>query len=802
MPWTGLRLALRRLIHAPLFTAVTLLTLAVGIGANTAIFSLVNGLLLRRLPFHEPERLMRVYETVPARSVDRVPVSVPNLIDWMNQNQTFEGIAGLRHSGYNLTGQGEPQRINGARITANLLPLLGMAPLLGRNFSAEEEVFGKDRVVLLGQGLWQRLFGSDPGVLGRSLLLDGESYTVIGVMPSLFRLPDTRAELWTPVGWQPSELQERGSHSWQVLGRLKPGVTREQALSEMNGIARRLGEQFEEARDFGVNVVGLREDMVGETRRPVLILFGAVGCVLLIACANVANLLLARAASRTREFAVRAALGAGRAQVIRQLLTESLLLALLGGALGVLIGWWGVTAMVKLAPANARLEGVAVNWVVLGFTLGLSVLTGLVFGLVPALQWWRADVTEVLKEGSRGSTEGLGRNRVRSTLVIVEVALSLVLLAGAGLLLRSFARVSAVDPGFNPHHLLTANVAPPEKKYPGEQRQAAMIGEVVERARQLPGVESAAAVFGLPFGGTVSRVRFLVEGRPPPAPNEPSDALYRQITPGYFETLRAPLLGGRDFTARDTTNAPRVAIVNEAFVRTFFPSADPHTVPSTRIDLDGGTNTWIQIVGVVRDMRDANLAQAAEPQLFVPLTQRCWGFATVVVRTAGAPESLAPAIREVLQTIDPEQPLERVRSLESLLDDTLTQRRIQTVLLGVFSALALVLAAVGIYGVMAWSVSRRSHEIGVRMALGAQWSDVRRLVLRQGMALTLMGVVLGLVAGLGLARFLAGLLYEVQPHDPPTFGTVTLALIAVALLACWLPARRAARVDPMVALRS
>ncbi len=328
------------------------------------------------------------------------------------------------------------------------------------------------------------------------------------------------------------------------------------------------------------------------------------------------------------------------------------------------------------------------------------------------------------------------------------------------------------------------------------------IAEVVERARRLPGVESAAAVFGLPFGGTISRVRFTVEGRPPPAPNEPSDALYRQITPGYFETLRTPLLGGRDFDARDTTNAPRVVIVNEAFVRTFFPSADPRAVPTTRIDLDGGTNTWIQIVGVVRDMRDANLAQEAESQMFLPMTQRCWGFATLVVRAAGEPEALAPALREVVQAIDPEQPLERVRSLESLLDDTLTQRRIQTVLLGVFSALALVLAAVGIYGVMAWSVSRRSHEIGVRMALGAQWSDVRRLVLRQGMALTLMGVVLGLVAGLGLARFLAGLLYEVQPHDPPTFGTVTLALVAVALLACWLPARRAARVDPMVALRS
>ena len=797
----NLRHILRQWAKSPGFAAVAILTLALGIGANTAIFSLVYGLLLQPLPYREADQLVQVHESVPARGVDRVPVAVPNLVDWQRQSASFEGLAGLRHAEYNLTGQGEPRRITGARVTANLFSLLGANPLLGRTFTAEEEAFGKHFVVLLSESYWRSSFGADPGVLGRSLLLDGGSYTVIGVMPVEMRLPSRNTQVWTPAGFEPVELEQRGNHSWRVMGRLKPGVTLDQAKVEMNGIARRLGEQFEDARDFGVTVIGLREELVGELRLPLLILLGAVGCVLLIACANVANLMLARSAARAREFAVRAALGASRGDVIRQLLSESLVLSLAGGVLGVLLAWWGVTGFVGWLPEGHLLSTGQINGSVLAFTLGVSLLTGLGFGLVPAWQVWRTDLTEVLKDSGRGTTEGLRRNRLRNALVVVEVALALILLVGAGLLLRSFARAQRVDPGFKTEHLLTATLALTDQKYPTEPQKAQAILGMVEQVAALPGVESAAAVFGLPFGRMQSKVTFRIEGRPAPAAHEPDNANYRQITSGYFRTLGATLLGGRDFELRDGPDSPRVVIVNESFLRTFFPGGAPGQVPSARVSLDG-TNNWIQIVGVVRDIRDGGLTQPAEPQMFMPMSQQCWGLASLVIRTRGSSETLEGPVRRAVLAIDGEQALDQMRSMESMVDDTLAQRRLQAVLLGAFSALALVLSAVGIYGVMAWSVSRRTQEIGIRMALGAQWSDVRRLVMGQGMALTFLGVALGLLGGVGLARFLAGLLYEIQPHDPPTFGWVTVILVGVSWVACWIPARRAARVDPLVALRT
>lgn len=797
----NLRQVFRQWAKSPGFAVVAILTLALGIGANTAIFSLVYGLLLQPLPYRDADRLMQVHESVPARGVNRVPVSVPNFVDWQRQSASFEGLSGLNHVGYNLTGQGDPRRVNGARVTANLFSLVGSNPILGRTFTPEEEVFGKHFVVLLSERFWRTSFGADTGVIGRSLRLDGENYTVIGVLPNQLRLPSRNTELWTPAGFQPVELEQRGNHSWRVIGRLKPGVSREQAETEMNGIARRLGEQFEDAREFGVSVIGLREELVGELRLPLLILLGAVGCVLLIACANVANLMLARSAARAREFAVRAALGAGRWDVIRQLLSESLVLSGCGGVLGILLAWWGVAGFVHWVPEGSLLGTAQINGSVLAFTLVVSVLTGMAFGLVPAWQVWRTDLTEVLKDSARGSTEGLRRNRLRNALVVVEVALALILLVGAGLLLRSFARAQQVNPGFEPRNLLTATLALTDQKYPTEAQKAQAIQSMVEQVAALPGVDSAAAVFGLPFGRMQSKVTFRIEGRPAPAAHEPDNANYRQITSGYFRTLGATVLGGRDFDSRDTAEAPRTVVVNEAFVRTFFPGTEQGQVPSARLSTDG-TNNWIQIVGVVRDIRDGGLTQPAEPQMFMPMTQQCWGLASLVIRTRGTPETLEGAVRRAVLAIDGEQALEQMRSMESLVDDTLAQRRLQAVLLGLFSVLALTLAAIGIYGVMAWSVSRRTQEIGIRMALGAQWSDVRRLVVGQGMTLTLIGVALGLLGGVGLARFLAGLLYEIQPHDPPTFGWVTVILIGVAWVACWLPARRAARVDPLVALRA
>jgi putative ABC transport system permease protein len=798
-----LRFALRQLMKHPGFTALAVITLALGIGANTAIFSLVNGVLLKPLPFREPERLVRVFDAVPSRGALRIPASLPNYVDWRAQNTVFEAMAVYGHVGFNLTGDGEARRITGLRVSAEMLPVLGISPRIGRAFTTDDEKTGAPRVVLLGDSLWRTRFGADPAVLGRSVQMDGQGYMVAGVLPAGFRYPDREADFWVPAAFSPEELRDRGAHTYGVLARLKQGIGIAQAAAEMNTIAGRIAAEHESNRDFAAAVVGLHEDLVGTSRRPLWVLLGAVACVLLIACANVANLQLARASSRQREFAVRGALGAGRAQMIRQLLVESVMLAGAGGLLGVLLARWAVSLFIAFGPRDIpRLNEIQISVPVLLFSLGVSVVTGLIFGLAPALQAAKADVNEVLKDSGRGTTDGFRRNRLRGALVMSEVALSLVLLAGAGLLLRSFAKMREVDIGFQPSGLLTANLAVSEQKYPDEPRQVALILQVVERARALPGVQSASAVFGLPLDEMVSRSMLRVEGRPAPAPNEADSALYRQITPGYFKTMGTSLIAGRDVTSRDTADAPLVVVVNEAFVRAFFPGLDTPAALGRRIHVNSPANVFTEIVGVVRDMRYRGPAEPAEPEMYLPVSQRCWGFVSVVLRTSGDPSALSDPLRKAIAEIDPAQPLDNVRPMATLLADTLSTRKLQTALLGAFSTLALVLAAVGIYGVMAWSVSRRGHEIGIRMALGAQWRDVVRLVLRQGMIPAVAGVGIGLAAGLGLARFLAGLLFEVKPNDPPTFGAVTALLIGVALLACWLPARRAARVGPMVALRN
>jgi putative ABC transport system permease protein len=797
------RFALRQFQKSPGFTVVAVLTLALGIGATTAIFSVVNAVLFSPLPYPEPDRLVRIHESIPVRGVQRVPVAVANYLDWRAQGTVFTGMAVHQWTELNLTGLGEARRLKGARVTSGLLPLLGVRPLLGRGFTEEEETRGKHFVVLISHDLWQRDFGGEPSVLGRSIQLDGDGYTVIGVMPAGFKYPARGLDLWVPAAFNEFELRERGNHGWGVLARLKPGVTQLQAATEMSGIAGRIAAQFEDVRDFGAMVVPLRDELVGDKRTPLLVLLGAVGCVLAIACANVANLLLARASARQKEFAVRAALGAGRGVLLRQLLSESVLLAGIGGVAGILLAFAWVAAF-RTLPGNLlpRADEIRISLPVLLFAAGITVGTGLLFGLVPAMRASSSDANEVLKDGGRAGSEGLRRNRYRASLVVAEVALSMVLLAGAGLLLRSFLKLQDVDLGFKPDGVVTGNLVLPDKTYPTEQRQAAVFTEVVARLQASPGVERAAAVFGLPQGAMQSKVTFEIEGRPKATGADSTVADYRQVTSGYFSTMAIPLVQGRDFDSSDTTNSVPVVIVNGAFLRRFFPDAPRGALPGTRINIGGRTNTWLRIVGEVGDVRSESVSKPPVPEVFLPMTQACWGFGSLVVRARQDPGSLGGAVRAAVAAVDSNLPLDAVRPLRSLVDDSLADRRLQATLLGAFSLLALVLAATGIYGVMACSVSRRVQEIGIRIALGARLDDILMLVLRQGMGLTLAGLLIGLAGGLAVARLLSGLLFEIAPNDPPTFGAVVVLLALVALLACWWPARRAARVDPMEALRS
>lgn len=798
-----LRFAIRQLLKAPGFTVVAVLTLALGIGATTAIFSIINAVLLRPLPYRDSERLVRVYETLPARNIDRVPVAPPNYFDWRDQAKAFAALAAHQWSDVNLTGHKEARRLHGSRVTANFFSVLGISPLIGRVFTPDEEPRGKHFVVVIAHAMWLRDFGGDVSVLGRSLTLDGENFTVIGVMPPDLRYPGAHVEFWMPAAFHENELKERGNHGWGVIGRLKPGASPEQAKAEVTAIAARTAQVDPDSSGFSATVVRLQDDLVGDKRTPLLVLLGAVGCVLAIACANVANLMLARASARQKEFAIRSAIGAGRARLVRQLLSESLLLASIGGTIGVLLAIWGVAACRSLPGGLLpRADEIHVSIPVLLFAVAITMGTGLLFGLVPALRAASSDANEVLKDGGRSGSEGFRRNRYRAALVVSEVALSLVLLAGAGLLLRSFQKLQDVQLGFRAEGVTTANLLLPDRQYPGEQRQAAVFGDIVSRLRVTPGVDAAAAVFGLPQGQMRSRVTFDIEGRPKATPSEGRDACYRQVTSGYFAAMEIPMISGRDFTAMDTTNAPGVVVVNEAFLRRFFPGSARGFIPGTRINLDFGTNTWLQIVGVVGDVRSEGVAQSPDPEIFIPFTQHCWGFASLVVRSSLDSATVGSSIRATVASVDSNLPVDALRPLRSLVDDNLSDRRLYAVLLGSFAALALVLAATGIYGVMAYSVSRRVQEIGIRMALGAQLGDVLRMVMRQGMMLTFIGLVVGLTGGLGAAHLLAALLFEIQPHDPPTFGFVTCLLAAVALLACWIPARRAARVDPIVALRN
>ena len=797
------RYAIRMLARSPAFTFIAVLTLGLAIGANTAIFSVVNAVLLRPLPYPHAEQVVRVFGTQP--TLAEAPTSPANFLEWKTENQVFTHIATWNGQGFNLTGTDRPERIIGARVSSDLFQLLGVQPMLGRDFSAEEDRDGGERVAILSYEFWQRRFAGDPNAIRQTITLSDQTYTIIGVMPRGFAFPSTRAQVWTPVAFNAAERATRDTNYIDVVARLKPGVSLEQAQANMNAITQSQAQRYPQTNvGVGAKVVSLQEHMVGNVRPMLVVLLAAVGFVLLIACANVANLLLARAAARHREMAIRGALGASRSRVVRLLLTESVLLAIVGGAVGLLLAIWSLDLLVSLKPANLpRLAEIGVNRTVFLFTAAVSVFTGVLFGLAPAWQVSKSDLNEGLKESGRGS-DGPRRHRIRALLVVSEVALSIVLLIGAGLMIRSFARLLAVDPGFKPDHVLTAFVSLPVAKYSKHEEQVAFFDRLLERLRNAPGVSAAGVVTDIPlFGG--GSTGFDVDGRPPALPGQRAMTDYRVISPDYFAAMGMRLVKGRVFSSRDNEAAPGVVIINETLATRFFAGEDPI---GKRLDMSGAPKDLREIVGVVADVRNYGVDADVKPETYVPLSQSAPGYLssitsalTVVVRSTIDPTALGQTLREQVQALDKDQPVSEIKTMEWYLADSMAQRRFNMLLLGLFAGLALVLAAVGIYGVIAYTVTQRTHEMGIRIALGARGGDILRLVFSNAMATTTVGIVIGLGAAFGLTRLLESLLYQVTATDPVIFATIPLLLFAVAAIATYLPARRAMKVNPITALR-
>ena len=796
-----LRYGLQTLRRAPGFTTVALVTLALGIGANTAIFSVVDAVLLRPLPYEDPDRLVWLWDTQPQLST--APSSLPDFIDWKDQNQSFEYLAAYQSGNMFFGDDSGTQDTAVGLVTPDLFSLFRVKPLLGRTFTEEETQPGRFRVAVLSHSMWQRRFGSDPHVLGRTMDLSGAAYTIIGVIPAGFNFPN-ETQLWRPLPIDTKQL-DRGPHYLSVVGRLKPGVTLAQAQAEMSTLASRLAHQYPEViAGHGIKLDLLRDVLVGDIGPALFVLLGAVGFVLLIACANVTNLQLARAGARRKEIAVRTALGANRARIVRQLLTENVLLAALGGAAGLLVAVWGVDSLIALSPgAIPRVGEIGIDARVTSFTLLISLLTGILSGLAPALQVSRRDLTDPLKESGR-TTAGVARNRLRSLLVVSEIAMSLVLLIGAGLMIKSFARLSRVDPGFNPAKVVTMGVTLLRSKYPEDSRVAAFYSQILERVAAVPGVKSAGAITELPLSGSNTSDNFTIEGRPAVTKVEQPLTECRTVTPHYFESMDIPLLKGRDFAETDTKQSPNVVVINEAFAHRHFAREDPL---GHRIRLQGQARDPLVIVGVVGNVRDLGLDAQATPEIYLPylqdpLNETYARSMTIVVRTKSDPASMAGTLRAELSSLDKTLPVYALKPMTDYLRDSLSRRRFNMVLLGVFAAVALLLAAVGIYGVISYSVAQRTHEIGVRVAIGAQAQDVLKLVIGHAMFMTMLGISLGLAAALALTRMMQSLLFEVSATDPLTFGLIAALLTGVALAACFVPARRAVKVDPVVALRN
>lgn len=801
--WQDLRYGFRTLLRNPGFCAVAILALALGIGPNTAIFTMVNAVLLKPLPVPEPNRVVMIWGTVLKAGFDQMPVSAADYLEWQKQARSFDAMSAafaIPEFGLNVSGAGDPERVSAALASKEFLPALGIKPIAGRNFLPEEDRPGGPPAVLISHALWQRRFHSDPAAIGRTLTVDGIPRTVVGVVPhELGEM--VAADLWLPTAINPNN-PERRNHQFGIVARLKPGVTVAQARAEMNVIARRLESAYPATNTgWGVTLFPMAEMYTGRIRPVLLILLGAVGLLLLIACANLANLLLARAATREKEIAIRGALGAGRLRLIRQLLTESLVLALAGGALGLVLAAWGVRLMRGIVPDMfPMLQHMSVDVPVLAFTFGISILTGLLFGLVPAWRSSHTDLNTTLKEAAGRSESAGGSHRVRSFLLAGEVALAVLLSVSAGLLLRSFVRVTEVDPGVRTANILTMNLSLPEAKYDTPLKRATFYKNLIERVDTLPGVRSAGAVLFLPLRVSILSFRigvysFQIQGRPPLPPDQRPLADYRTATPGYFGTMGIALRQGRLFDQHDDQDAKRVVLVNEAMVRKHFANEDPlgqHLVMGQPAE----------IVGVVADAKLYGLDAPVEPAVYVPHAQQSGDSAmAIVVRTGGDPAAMASAVRREIAKLDPEQPISNVRTMEKVLSDSLMLRRASMLLLTVFASLALTLATVGIYGLTAYSVSRRTHEIGLRVALGASQPQILRLVVGRGLVTSLIGAAIGVAAAFELTRGLSSMLYGVTATDPLVFAGVPLLLIAVSVLASYVPARKATRIDPLVALR-
>ncbi len=793
------RYALRQLIKAPSFTTVAILTLALGIGACTAIFSVVNVVLLRPLDYPDPDRIVVIRETQLPKFPE-FSVSPPNYLDWEKQTKSYDYLAAYTGAALNLTGEGEPQRLVGVKVTAHYFDVYGIKPVLGRFLLPEEDAVGKNHVVVLSYGFWQRVFGGARDVVGRAVQLNGEPYQIAGVAPYGFGIA-SKVDVWTPMAFSPKETANdaRGGHYISVAGRLKPGVTVQQAKAELDVIANQLAVQYPDPqKGWGIFMMPMQDYMVRDVKPVLYTLLGAVGCVLLIACANLANLLLARATARHREISIRAALGAGRGRLIRQLLTESVVLAICGGIAGVIFARWGLDTLLSLAPTSLpRISEIHLDPTVLLFSLALSVGTGLVFGIAPAWLAARADVNEALKQGTRGSTEGGARGRLRSALVVIEVTFALVLLGGAGLLARSFMQLAHVDPGFIPENATLMRLSLPGKKYAENDQQTAFANALLERMKNLPGVQAVGITHSMPLVGDYV-LGFNIEGRPPIDPADLPSTNYYSVTPDYFRAMGIRLIRGRVFTPQDDAKAPRVAIINETMAHQFFPNEDPI---GKRINITNGPDTWREIVGIVADIKQYGLDKATSAQSYEPFAQVPFTSLNVVIRTKGSPAALLGALRPAVYAVDKDQPVGIIRPLEEIMADSIARQRFAMTLLTVFSGVALVIAAVGIYGVMAYNVVQRTGEFGIRMALGAQQRDVLRLVLTQGGKLIGLGLLIGLVATLVASYAMRSILFNTSAYDPLTLASITILLAAVALVACFFPANRATKVNPIEALR-
>jgi putative ABC transport system permease protein len=791
----------RMLIKSPAFTIIALITLALGIGANTAIFSIVNAIVFRSLPYANPEQLVGIWTRDLQRPESQYPVSLPVFRDWQQQSRTLSGFAAYAFNRFHVSGNEGRDETRGAFVSSNFFAVLGVMPTLGRTLQAADE---HERVVVLSDALWRRRFNGDTNVLGKTITLNAETFTVIGVMPSSFRFPTPDIELWPSMAtfyslpasagdW----INSRSLRGYRVIGRLQDGATREQAQVEMNAIADRLAKAYPKSdAGIGVTLLPLREQMVGTYRRPLVVLLVAVSFMLLIACGNVANLMMSRTVVRDREIAVRRALGAGQWRLIRQMLTESLLLGAIGGALGLLLATWGVQLLLSLTPKEVpRLEGVSVDRWTLLFTLATSIATGLLFGLAPAWHARKLSLNESLREGGR-TISGLPRiRRVRSLLVMGEIALAVMLLIGSGLMLKSFQRLTDVTPGFNPDNLLTMSVALPLVNYQEPAKQVAFFDQVLQRIRSLPGVVAAGACTSLPPSYIQQGTGFTVEGRPVDATQQPPSAWFMPATPGFLEALGVPVISGRNVSEHDTVQSPRVVVINQTLARQYFLNQNSL---GQRLNFEG--EVW-EIVGVVGDAKYEGLGSEIGPQVYVPYPQRPFLGMRLVVRTTTDPMSLVAAVRSQIQSVDSEEGPTRIATMNQLLSESVAQPRFNSFLIALFAIVAFVLAAVGIYGVISYDVTQRTSEIGIRLAIGAQVSDILRLILRQGAWLTLCGLSLGLAGAFALTRFLAVLLFEVTPTDAATYAIVSALIVLVSILACLIPSRRATRVDPLSALR-